>query len=115
MGDVLGQVGRPLLARQYAHRRHSLESLFSPRSQPRAHAIIAAQRIAAGENQAPDGMCGWMWHARDVNAGPSTRPLKRTSLRMTVVGLRWCSPTLAPKRRRKDGARESCGLADYLV
>ncbi len=54
--DILCQFGGPLLPGQDAHGRFGAELLFGPFSEPWSKAIIAAQRVAAGENEAADGV-----------------------------------------------------------
>ena len=51
-GNVFGQVGSPLLARDHANARVRLKTFRGPFSEPRTNAIVGAQCIAAGKNQA---------------------------------------------------------------
>ena len=52
MGQVFGQLGGPLLAGEDADGGVLTEPLFGPISKPGADAVIAAQGVAARENQA---------------------------------------------------------------
>ena len=64
LGDFFGQVGSPLLARDDAHRGIGGKALLRPVGQPGAHAVIAAQGIAASEDEAADGIGVGGQHAR---------------------------------------------------
>jgi len=48
LGDVLGEVGSPLLAGDYADCGIVAEFFFGPLSEPGADAVVAAEGVAAG-------------------------------------------------------------------
>ena len=55
MGDVFGELGGPLRECDYAKIRLAGEALLGAFGKPKADAVISAQRVAAGEDEAS----GW--------------------------------------------------------
>ena len=55
VSDILGQFRRPLLPRQHTHGGFGAELLGGPFGKARTNAVITAQRVAAGEDEA----AGW--------------------------------------------------------
>ncbi len=52
IGYIFREIGRPLLASENANAGVVAESMRGPLGKPRPDAIVAAQRVATGENQA---------------------------------------------------------------
>jgi len=57
-GDVFGQFGGPLMAGQRLNFRVLAKALLGPAGKTKPDAVIAAQRISAGKDQA-SGWIGW--------------------------------------------------------
>jgi len=54
LGDVYGEVGGPLLARDYADFGLRGEVLLGPVGEPGADAVVAAEGVATGEDENAD-------------------------------------------------------------
>jgi hypothetical protein len=81
VGNLLGQLRRPLLAGDDADAVFPAESLFDPGRQPRTNAVIPAQRIAAGEDEASELGLG---HGKSYKSNRGSFDSLR-SLRMTSI------------------------------
>ena len=51
-GDVFGQLGSPLMVGEDAHAGLVSKAPFGPLGKPKPDAVIGAQRVAAGEDEA---------------------------------------------------------------
>jgi hypothetical protein len=56
---IFGELRRPLLARQNLNTGIATKPLSGPLGKPGANTIVAAQRVAAGEDEAAGGFRNW--------------------------------------------------------